>query len=39
MPEKAIYSLTEAGEAEFERLMFEISGKPINIFWTSTLLL
>ena len=26
MPEKAIYSLTEAGEAEFERLMFEISG-------------
>ena len=32
MPEKAIYSLTEAGEAEFERLMFEISGKPINIF-------
>ena len=32
MPEKAIYSLTEAGEAEFERLMFEISAKPINIF-------
>lgn len=32
MPEKAIYSLTEAGEAEFERLMFQISGKPINIF-------
>ena len=30
MPEKAIYSLTEAGE--FERLMFEISAKPINIF-------
>ena len=27
MPEKAIYSLTEAGEAEFERLMFDISGK------------
>ena len=24
MPEKAIYSLTEAGEAEFERLIFEI---------------
>ena len=23
MPEKAIYSLTEAGEAEFERLMFD----------------
>ena len=32
MPEKAMYSLTEAGEAEFERLMFEISAKPINIF-------
>ena len=29
---KAIYSLTEAGESEFERLMFEISSKPINIF-------
>lgn len=32
MPEKAIYSLTEAGESEFERLMLEISAKPINIF-------
>ncbi len=32
MPEKAVYSLTEAGEKEFERLMFEISAKPINIF-------
>lgn len=32
MPEKAIYSLTEAGEREFERLMAEISGKPIRIF-------
>ena len=32
MPEKAVYSLTEAGESEFERLMFEISSKPINIF-------
>ena len=32
MPEKVIYSLTDAGEAEFERLMFEISEKPINIF-------
>ena len=32
MPEKAIYSLTEAGEAEFERLMFEISAKPILDF-------
>ncbi len=29
---KVIYSLTDAGEAEFERLMFEISEKPINIF-------
>ena len=27
MPEKVIYSLTDAGEAEFERLMFEISVK------------
>ena len=25
MPEKAVYTLTEAGEAEFERLMREIS--------------
>jgi len=32
MPEKAIYSLTEAGEKEFERLMLEISEKPVNIF-------
>ena len=32
MPEKVIYSLTDAGETEFERLMFEISEKPINIF-------
>lgn len=32
MPEKAVYSLTEAGEKEFERLMFEIAAKPINIF-------
>lgn len=32
MPEKSVYSLTEDGEAEFERLMFEISSKPINIF-------
>src|SRR5699024_2546403 len=32
MPEKAVYSLTEAGEAEFERLMFEIASKPISIF-------
>ena len=32
MPEKAIYSLTPAGEKAFEKLMFEISMKPINIF-------
>lgn len=32
MPEKAVYSLTDAGEKEFERLMLEISDKPINIF-------
>ncbi len=32
MPEKAIYSLTETGEKEFERLMFEIAAKPIRIF-------
>ena len=32
MPEKAIYSLTPQGEQEFERLMFEISEKSVNIF-------
>lgn len=32
MPEKAIYTLTESGEEEFERLMSEIAAKPINIF-------
>ncbi|MDE6853257.1 MAG: PadR family transcriptional regulator [Lachnospiraceae bacterium] len=32
MPEKAIYSLTEAGINEFEKLMLEISSKPISIF-------
>lgn len=32
MPEKAIYSLTDTGEKEFERLMLEISTKPIHIF-------
>lgn len=32
MPEKAVYSLTEAGNEEFEKLMLEISCKPINIF-------
>lgn len=32
MPEKAVYSLTDAGEKEFERLMFEISSKSINLY-------
>lgn len=32
MPEKAVYSLTNAGKKEFERLMFEISCQPVNIF-------
>ena len=32
MPEKAVYSLTKTGEKEFERLMTDISAKPIHIF-------
>lgn len=32
MPEKAVYTLTDAGKEEFEKLMYEISCKPINIF-------
>ena len=32
MPEKAVYSLTEQGEQEFEKLMLEISAKSINIY-------
>lgn len=32
MPEKAVYTLTEAGEAKFERLMREISSSPIHLF-------
>lgn len=32
MPEKAVYSLTESGEREFERLMQELSAQPIRIF-------
>lgn len=32
MPEKAVYSLTDTGKEEFERLMLEISRKPIHIF-------
>ena len=32
MPEKAVYTLTDAGREEFEKLMLEISCNPINIF-------
>lgn len=32
MPEKAVYSLTEQGEQEFERLMLDISAKSVNIY-------
>ncbi|MCJ7856818.1 PadR family transcriptional regulator [Lachnospiraceae bacterium NSJ-143] len=32
MAEKAVYSLTSQGEMQFERLMYEIASKPINIF-------
>ena len=32
MPAKAVYSLTAAGEKEFERLMLDIASKPIHIF-------
>ena len=32
MSEKAVYSLTEAGEKEFESLMLGISTQPVNIF-------
>lgn len=32
MPEKAVYSLTDTGEKEFEKLMLDISAKPIQIF-------
>lgn len=32
MPEKAVYTLTEAGNGEFERLMLKIARKPIHIF-------
>lgn len=32
MPEKAVYSLTESGGREWEKLMLEISGKPIHFF-------
>lgn len=36
MPEKAVYSLTEAGESQWENLMLEISEKPIHFSWTLT---
>ena len=32
MQEKSVYSLTEKGKQQFEKLMLEISCKPINIF-------
>lgn len=32
MAEKAVYSITAAGETEFQRLMLEISGQPVNMF-------
>lgn len=32
MAEKAVYSLTDIGEKEFENLMLKIASKPINIF-------
>lgn len=32
MPEKAVYSLTDSGEQEFERLMGELSAQPVRMF-------
>ena len=32
MPEKAVYTLTDSGNSQFEKLMVEISLKPIHIF-------
>lgn len=32
MPEKAVYSLTDAGEKEFQNLMFKIASQPIHFF-------
>lgn len=32
MAEKTVYALTSAGEAEFRRLMLELSDQPIHIF-------
>lgn len=32
MPKKAVYTLTDSGHRQFEKLMMEISCKPIHIF-------
>lgn len=32
MPEKAVYTLTDSGNSQFEKLMLDISCKPIHIF-------
>jgi len=32
MPEKTVYSLTDSGEQEFERLMRELSDQPVRMF-------
>ena len=32
MPEKAVYALTERGEAEFTRLMREIAAQPVHFY-------
>lgn len=32
MPEKAVYSLTETGAEEFEKLMYETASQPIRLF-------
>ena len=39
MPEKAIYSLTEAGEAELNGSCLRFLENLLTFFWTSTLLL
>lgn len=32
MPEKAVYSLTDTGEKEFEKLMYGIASQPVHFF-------
>lgn len=32
MPEKAVYSLTDEGKKEFERLMLDLSCRPVRLF-------